>query len=164
MALFGPIAQLSRILAHDPRFQSGFRYIERCLTPGSAESDRLLGMAADAVEEIQLEEGSVTFDQVYATRDRADCFFESHRKYIDIQFVLEGEEVIDVIPIGALAVTKPYREEKDVIKYADTREGSRLRIRAGEAAIFFPEDGHMPGQFAEKAALVRKTVVKVPVG
>lgn len=164
MALFGSIAQLSQLLARDPRFSPGFRYIERCLSPGTPEADRLRGLAVDRVEEIRLEEGSVTFDQVYRTRDRADCFFESHRKYIDIQFVLEGEEVIDVMSIGGLIVTEPYRDEKDLIKFADTLAGSRLRIRAGEAAIFFPEDGHMPGQFAESPGIVRKTVVKVPVG
>lgn len=163
MALFGSIAQLSAVLAPDPRFAPGFRYIQRCLDGRSPEAMRLRAMADGDVEEVVLEAGSVTFDQVYRTRPRAECFFESHRKYIDIQFVLDGEEIIDVIPISGLAVDEPYSAEKDVIKYADSAGGSRLRIRAGEAAIFFPEDGHMPGQFASAPALVRKTVVKVPV-
>jgi biofilm protein TabA len=164
MALFGSIDHLSSVLQADPRFAPGFAYIRRCLAADSPESDRLRGMADGAVEEIRLEAGSVTFDQVYRTRPRADCFFESHRKYIDIQFVLAGEEVIDVMPIRALAETDAYREDKDLIKYADATACSRLRLRAGEAAIFFPEDGHMPGQFADAPGLVRKTVVKVPVG
>lgn len=163
MALFGTLDHLSQVLATDTRFQAGFAYIRHCLIPGSAESTRLLGLALDGVEEIPLASGSVAFDQVYATRGRDGCFFESHRKYIDIQFILEGEECIDVLPIGDLAVTKAYRDEKDVIKYADNPGGNRLRLRAGEGAVFFPEDGHMPGQFANATGVVRKTVVKVPV-
>jgi YhcH/YjgK/YiaL family protein len=163
MALFGNVPDLARVLAGDPRFRPGFHYLELCLTEGSEANMRLRGMAPDSVHEVALEAGSVSFDQVYRTRDRSDCFFESHRKYIDIQFLLEGEEAIDVLPIGALIVSKPYREEKDVIKYRDAPAGSRLRLRAGQAAIFFPEDGHMPGQFPAAPGLVRKTVVKVPI-
>lgn len=163
MALFGTLDHLVQVLAFDLRFQPGFRYIRRLLAPGSPEGRRLRALAADAVEEIRLEEGSVAYDQVYVTRPRRECFFESHRAYIDIQFILEGEEVMDVAPIGGLAVDAPYREEKDVIKYLDPGPCSRLRLGAGQAAIFFPEDGHMPGQHAEAPGLVRKTVVKVPV-
>jgi beta-galactosidase beta subunit len=37
-------------------------------------------------------------------------------------------------------------------------------VVAGEAAIFFPVDGHMPGlRPGGVAGLVRKTVIKVPV-
>jgi biofilm protein TabA len=164
MAIFGNIDHLERILAADPRFTSAFPYLKRCLTPGSADHRRIGDIAVDGVEEIALDQGSVAFDQVYVTRGRGDCFFESHRKYIDIQCILEGDEVIDVVAISGLETDKPYREKKDLIKYRDPGAGSKLRLRAGEAAVFFPEDGHMPGQFANASGLVRKTVIKVPVG
>lgn len=163
MALFGNIDRIAEVLSADPRFASAFAYIRRCFAPESPEASRIRGLTAGEVEEIALDQGAVAFEQVYETRGRADCFFESHRKYIDVQCIVEGEEAIDVIAIAELEITKPYREEKDVVKYADCGLGSRLRLHAGQAAVFFPEDGHMPGQIADASRLVRKTVVKVPV-
>ena len=53
---------------------------------------------------------------------------------------------------------------KFALLYGDYAAASQLRFRAGEAAVFFPKDGHMPSLRAGATAqLVRKTVVKVPV-
>lgn len=163
MALSGSITHLASTLAADPRFGPAFRYLVRCQSPGSAEAKRLRELPPATVNEVHLEAGSVVFEQVFLTRGRQACFFESHRKYIDVQFILEGEEIIHVTPIDGLVVDRPYREEKDVIKYLDGGGGSRLSLTAGEAAVFFPEDGHMPGQAAAIPSLVRKAVIKVPV-
>jgi len=164
MALYGYIDDLARILTGDPRFAEGFRYLKRCVLQGSAENARLLSMSANGVEKVPLEDGSVAIDQVYQTRERSNCVLESHLMNIDVQFILEGEEVMDVIPIRDLSVKRPYKETSDVILYHDPGPASRLRVRAGQAAIFFPEDGHMPGQYEGESALVRKIVIKVPVG
>ncbi len=164
MALFGNIDDLARLLATDARFDAAFQYLNRCRIPGSDENSRIRNLAVAAVENVPLEKGAFALDQVYQTRPRGDCFYESHRMYIDVQCILEGEEVIDVIAIPELEIEKPYREAKDVIKYKDAGAGSRLKLHAGQAAVFFPEDGHMPGQFPSAPGLVRKTVIKVPVG
>lgn len=163
MALFGNIDDLARVLSTDPRFKSAFQYLNRCRAAGSVEERRIADLALDAVEKIPLEDGAVAMDQAYRSRGRGDCFFESHRKHIDVQCILEGEEIIDVVGIAELEVDKPYREDKDFVKYRDPGRASRLRLRAGQAAVFFPEDGHMPGQFQDSPGIVRKTVVKVPV-
>lgn len=163
MALFGNIDDLARVLSSDPRFTAAFQYLDRCRVQGSDEHRRIAGLAIDAVEKIPLEHGAVAMDQSYHSRERADCFFESHRKYIDVQCILEGEEIIDVTGIADLQADQPYREDKDYATYKDPGPGSRLRLRAGQAAVFFPEDGHMPGQFEQAPRLVRKTVIKVPV-
>lgn len=164
MALYGYIDDLARTLAGDPRFKQAFLYLDRCMAEGSAENARLRSMPDNGLEKIPLEGGNVAMDQVYKTRERRNCILESHVKNIDVQFILEGEEVMDVIPIRDLSVERPYNESADVILYKDPGPASRLRVRAGQAAIFFPEDGHMPGQFEGVSALVRKTVIKVPVG
>jgi YhcH/YjgK/YiaL family protein len=163
MALFGSLEYLAELLAHDARFAPGFAYLRRVIAEGSKDAERIRALGDGETIEVALENGTVSFDQAYRTRERRRCFFESHRKCIDIQFVLSGEERIDVVPIGNLRVEHPYDDAKDVAIYADNPEGSALRIKAGEAAIFFPEDGHMPGQSFGDPALVRKTVVKVPV-
>ena len=164
MALFGNIHDLAKLLAADSRFDAAFQYLNRCRIPGSDEDTRIRNMAAGVVEKIPLEHGAFALDQVYLTRQRGDCFYESHRRYIDVQCILEGEEVIDVVAIPELEIEKPFHEAKDLIIYKDVGQGSRLKLHAGQAAVFFPEDGHMPGQFPSATGLVRKTVIKVPVG
>lgn len=164
MALFGSVDDLARVLAGDPRFTEAFAYLRRCLAEGSEEGRRLRAIPENGLEKIPLPDGALAMEQVYVTRERRNCILESHVKSIDVQFILEGEEVMDVLPLGPLEVERPYKEASDVILYRDPgRVGSTLRVLAGEVAVFFPEDGHMPGQFREAPALVRKSVVKVPV-
>lgn len=71
---------------------------------------------------------------------------------------------MELVDTSRLTIRKDYDAERDVIIYADYASASALRCNAGEAAIFFPVDGHMPGIRPGPAAnLVRKTVIKVPV-
>jgi beta-galactosidase beta subunit len=57
-----------------------------------------------------------------------------------------------------------YVAERDLITYVDGTDASLLRSVAGQVAIFFPVDVHMPSlQLRAAPVLVRKSVVKVPV-
>jgi len=53
--------------------------------------------------------------QSYATDAPGNKRLESHRRYIDIQYIVSGREVIGWLPIGGLKVMTPYSEEKDVV-------------------------------------------------
>jgi len=81
-----------------------------------------------------------------------------------VQLIVEGEELMEVDDISRLAVSEPFNPDRDFIKYRDTAVASVLKMRTGDAAVFFPEDGHMPSLQWKVAGLVRKAVVKVPVG
>lgn len=163
MALFGTVSSIAPLLAHDPRFTEAFAYLNRCLAPGSAEARRLFALPVPATERIPLAGGARAVEQTYLTRPPSECFFESHRKNIDVQFLLDGEEGVDVIPVGELEESKAYDAEKDYLLYRDPPKASRLILRAGLLAVFFPEDGHRPGLAIGGAAPVRKSVIKVPV-
>jgi biofilm protein TabA len=139
-------------------------YIDDLMRNESAARARLQGIAPGAAEKIDLGSGIFAVEQVYRTKPRAESFFESHRKYIDVQVIVEGEELMEVIDASRITVRDPYVPERDLITYLDGADASGLRLRAGEAAIFFPVDVHMPSmQLRGAATLVRKTVVKVPV-
>jgi YhcH/YjgK/YiaL family protein len=100
--------------------------------------------------------------QEYPTRLEKDCFWEAHRKYVDIQYICDGVEEIGYAPLANLKVIQQYDAEKDFMKLAG--EGSVLRIKAGMFAVFFPWDGHKPCMAVDGvAAAVRKIVVKVGV-
>lgn len=163
MAIFGPLPVVAAQLAHDPRFKAAFEYSMAALASGSSARGRLAGLAAGASEKIELAGVTFAIEQVYQPKTRPEGFFESHRQYIDVQLVVEGEELMEVEDISRLTVSEAFNSGRDLIKYHDTATASVLKMRAGDAAIFFPEDGHMPSLQWRVAGLVRKSVVKVPV-
>lgn len=100
--------------------------------------------------------------QEYDTRPRPQAAWEAHRRYIDIQYILEGSEIIGHSHIDNLKVTQPYDEAKDVMFLAGDN-GNFVRVDAGWFAIFHPHDAHMPTIAPAVPARVRKAVFKVMV-
>jgi len=107
----------------------------------------------------------VALPQSYETAPAAGKRFEAHRRFIDIQFILEGEEIIEHAPIERLPeVSEPYSDERDVMFFRDPTACSRTLLRAGDFAIYFPADGHKPCcQAGAGPAAVRKIVMKIAV-
>ena len=86
---------------------------------------------------------------------------EAHRKYIDIQYLIEGEELIGIAPLSAMKREVEARPERDIWFY----EGKTVNISigGGRLAIFFPQDAHAPSIAVGESRPVRKVVVKVAV-
>lgn len=164
MAVFGSYPAVHRQLRPDPRFSAAFAYVAEALQQGSVAAARISGLAAGVTERIELTGGAFALEQAYLPKVRAEGFFESHRKFIDVQVVVAGEELMEVEDISRLSVATSYDPERDLIKYTDMTAASVLRMRSGDVAVFFPEDGHMPSLQWRGPGLVRKTVVKVPAG
>ncbi len=164
MALFGQIPLVKKQVTLSVGFVTAFDYVTEILTPGSAARRRIESLAAGATEKIELSGGVFAIEQAYFSKHRTDGFFESHKKYIDVQVVVEGVEVMEVADTAQMVISEPYSPERDLVKYADTRATSVIRVGPGAVAIFYPTDGHMPTlQLEDGPVLVRKTVVKVPV-
>jgi YhcH/YjgK/YiaL family protein len=97
----------------------------------------------------------------YSTKNPADAKYEAHRKYIDIQYVVSGSELIGIAPITSLNSTlQEYDGTKD-IEFLTTKMGKMFQATPARFFIFFPEDAHMPGVKVETNTPVRKVVVKV---
>lgn len=163
MAIFGPASTVNNQLALDARFAAALAYVAEALRAGSVPRQRIGRIAAGATERIELAGGAFALEQAYAPKARPEGFFESHRKYIDVQVIVEGEEQMEVEDVSRLTIAEAYNPERDLIKYANTLAASVLRMRTGDVAVFFPADGHMPSLHWRGTGLVRKTVVKVPV-
>ncbi len=99
----------------------------------------------------------------YVTQERSDRCFENHSKYIDIQIVLDGEEVIEVCPIKDMSVNVSYNAEKDVTFYANNIIGIQYPLKKGEYLIIYPGQAHMPCVNLKAAKPVRKAVIKIPI-
>jgi biofilm protein TabA len=90
--------------------------------------------------------------------------FEYHRKYLDVQYVLSGEEIIGWAPAAQMTASFDYDADQDIC-FGLMQPGtwSPVRLKAGQLAVLWPEDGHAPRIAAGSPCLVRKIVVKVAV-
>lgn len=97
--------------------------------------------------------------QTYKTKNDAD--FEAHREYVDIQYIISGEEIIEVTNYNNCKTTIPYNKEKDIEFLKGN--GTPHKIEEGEFMVLYPEDAHKPSISIDKGApkTVRKAVVKV---
>ena len=87
---------------------------------------------------------------------------EAHKKYIDIQYMVEGEEIIGVADISEDKELTEAKEENDVWFYDCKTEP--LTLSAGKYMVLYPNDLHCPGVATKgKALTCRKVVVKVKV-
>ncbi len=106
-------------------------------------------------------------DNAYATITEAlsktfeQSAWESHRKYIDLQYVIKGNEKIGVAPITTATVTKPYDETKDAANY--NAEGQFYIATPGTFFLFFPGDAHRPNIKVDGYDIVKKLVIKIRV-
>ena len=164
MSLHG---SLETVRAQTPKtagFATAFAYLDELFLAGSPANTRVKTIALDDTVKTELAGGVFVIEQAYPTRLRADAFFESHQKFIDVQAVFEGEELMEVADIARMTAKQPYNEKRDLITYEDSTESSLLRVYAKQVAVFFPSDVHMPTlRVRADAVNVRKCVVKIPV-
>ena len=162
MAIFGTLEVVKNQVNSD-KFKKAFEYLEQVLKVGTVENERLLSLPINAFEKVDLDKNNFGLEQVYNSKERNECFFESHRQYIDVQFILEGEEIIEVVNIDDVSVNFKYNNEMDLLKYKPTLNASSIRLKKGDIAIFYPQDAHMPCVKLNKSQKVVKTVVKVAI-
>lgn len=85
---------------------------------------------------------------------------EAHRRYIDIQLVLEGDETMGWKPLAdCLNPVSEHSEEKDIGFFYDA-PASWVHVPPDHFCIFFPEDAHAP---LVGVGSIRKVIFKVAV-
>lgn len=101
--------------------------------------------------------------QSYSTEAPETKKFESHKQYIDVQYIVSGRELMGWLPVYELETMTTYSEEKDVVFYHPKEGISQLVLMPGMFAVFYPADAHRPCCFFDEPEQVRKIVVKVRV-
>lgn len=101
--------------------------------------------------------------QSYNTCPPSEKRFESHKRYIDIQFVAAGTETIHHAPVDELTPATAYDSKDDFLLYADPKKSTPLHMSPGTFAIFFPDDGHKPSCDDGAPQHVKKVVLKLRV-
>ncbi len=99
----------------------------------------------------------------YTTKPPDQCVWEAHRRYIDVQFLVSGDERMGYAALSQVREREPYDSARDVAFFEPGSEF--ITIREGMFAIFGPEDVHSPSHHPTGSpAQVRKVVVKVALG
>lgn len=99
----------------------------------------------------------------YETKPVNENGYEAHKKFIDIQYLLKGEEKNRCLPIEKLKVIKSYKDEIDAAFFVADAPAQDLTLGDGYFAIYWPQDGHMPCLNVEESEKVKKVVVKVEI-
>ena len=142
------VAERAKYYSVNPRFESAFAFIEKAVKENLPAGKYII-------------EDNALFASVqeYETKDEEKCRFEAHRKYIDIQYIVIGEEIMESMKITGATPSTEYRD--DVQFFEKSQVLASGVVSQGEYAIFFPSDVHRSGIFAKSPATVKKIVVKV---
>jgi biofilm protein TabA len=141
-----------------PAFARAFEFLNGPECPGL--------VAGAALEEAGHRRHAIDGDLLYLSLDRTEgrgrdgARLEVHRRYIDIQLTIDGDEEIGWRPLAACATPDgQYDSARDVGFFTDRPE-SWLSLPAGYFAIFFPDDAHAP---LAGRGLLTKAVMKIAI-
>jgi len=97
----------------------------------------------------------------YNTKPAEDVKWASHFKFLDIQVIIKGEEMMGFAPLENMKILENYNEDKDIQFLTGT--GDYVTARPGSFTMFFPHDAHKPGIALGESSKVKKLVLKVKV-
>lgn len=93
-----------------------------------------------------------------SNRGREKSPLEAHRRYVDLQYVVSGADLIGWRPAeGCLGDGREYDAERDIEFFADQPD-AWYAVGPGQLAILLPSDAHAP---LAGAGPVHKVVVKL---
>jgi YhcH/YjgK/YiaL family protein len=146
------------------------KHIDRQISMTPALNKAMDFLRQQDLQHLADEKVEIDGDRVFANVQRYETMmtaapkFEHHRKYIDVQYIVSGEEIIGWAPMDMMAITEAYDADRD-IGFGTVMKGrwTPLFLHAGQLAVLYPEDGHAPKLAAGASSSVMKIVVKVAV-
>lgn len=134
-----------------PRFAEAFEFIEKAvgenLVDGNYEIDG---------------KNIYAFVSSYKTKTESEVKFEAHRKYIDIQCIISGNEVIGFENADEVELLEDYKDGNDICFYALNKNYDKIVLGKGEFAIILTDELHAPCLSLNNVpGDVKKVVVKI---
>ncbi len=155
MAVVGYLKDISKIQRFNEKIELGLNYLKELRINDFNDID------VGKINKVEINGDEVySVNQVYETKEHSLGKLEGHRKYIDLQFVFEGSEIIKLVPLDDVNPNTDYIEEND-IQFFDSDKTSIIEMKSGMLGIFYPEDIHAPGLKSGSSNIVKKAVVKV---
>ncbi len=159
----GRLPDIEKHFQDNQYFKEAFAYFSEVLTPNSEAAQRIENLEMNAFDKFSITDEIFAIEQKFYSKARTDCFLESHKKYIDIQMIVTGEELMEQVDFSQCTVKTSYDSERDLIVYEDNSEMNKILMRRGDFAIYFPNDVHLGCQSFQKETLCTKTVIKMPI-
>lgn len=139
----------------------------------SIESINNIVNIIDNTDFSKLEDGTYNVDEkglfyVLATYNTSSVMedkpAEVHRKNIDFQYIIYGEEKIGYSEISNSKISREiYDDGTDIELFSKIENEGFFILKKGMYAVFFPDDVHRPGLSNKETRGVRKAIFKVPV-
>lgn len=101
--------------------------------------------------------------QIYETRKKEETVMEAHRKYLDLQYIVAGQEYFYIHETSKCTVIEDQTPEKDFIFLQNAEPDVRVKAGAGMFVLLFPQDAHMPCIQVESKKKVTKIVFKIRI-
>ena len=102
--------------------------------------------------------------QEYVGEEKKHCKAETHDKYIDVQYIDSGEEIIGYSNLSdKVEISEPYLDKIDITIYKTVDDEIDLKLSRRMYGIFFPWDVHRPRCVSRSGLKVRKVVLKLRV-
>lgn len=131
-----------------PKFKQAFDYIAQ------------IDIHTLPVGRHDIDDGMYVLVQEYTTKQKGEGKWEAHRRYIDLQYVVQGVEGMGYANIHHLQQGE-YIPEKDFLPLFG--EGNQVELKSGCFVLLFPEDAHMPSMALGESKPARKIVLKIAV-
>ena len=99
----------------------------------------------------------------YETKDRSECLLESHRKYVDIQYIIEGSEMLETADTSNLILKNEYSDSDDIMFWYPINDMAKMILREGSVIVFYPNNAHMGCISFNGINNVKKLVCKLKI-
>lgn len=111
----------------------------------------------------EIDETAYANIDIYTTKPVENCKFEAHKKYIDIQMLLNGVEQLDYINIDGLEISEEYDAKRDVMFFeTPTKAPDTLQLEPFKFGLIYPHEAHRPQMNINNTSTeVKKVVVKI---
>ncbi len=111
----------------------------------------------------EIAEGIFANVQSLVTKNKSEKKWEAHKDYIDIQYVIKGQECMGYgILEDFKKVVVPYDKEKD-IEFLDGEKFNYIDVNENDFVIFYPNDVHAPMLSVKEDVEIKKVIVKIKI-
>ena len=97
----------------------------------------------------------------YDTKDEAECVWEAHRKYLDLHYIINGQEMIALSHISNMHVGE-YEDESDYVHVIGDTD-SKIFIKHGSVILLYPDDVHKTAISGFCSSKIKKCVFKIKI-
>jgi len=94
----------------------------------------------------------------YETKNQSDGLWEAHRKYLDIHYIVQGQELVHISHIDSMIVSNDYQDDYQLF------EGDKMHevlLKKDDFLVLYPHEVHKTSIMNNEVSNVKKFVFKL---